>query len=91
MIFFVKHNKRIKKTLQSVNILQVIWCFLWEVGVGQFKRVQRGVALVVPKQLVFQKLDGFQSEDDCFMFQHAVDIQTWQRTDTKHRFTSTEA
>lgn len=55
---------------------------LREVWVRQFERVQRREALVVPEQLVFQKLDGVQREDDCFMFQQAVDIQTWQRKDT---------
>lgn len=55
---------------------------LREVWVRQFERVQRREALVVPEQLVFQKLDGVQREDDRFMFQQAVDIQTWQRKDT---------
>lgn len=60
-------------------------CLLRQIGVWQFKWVQRCVTLVVPKQLVFQKLDRIKSEDDCFMFQYAVDVQTWQRKRQKHR------
>lgn len=32
--------------------------------------------MVVPKELLLQKLYSVQSEDDGFMFQHAVYIQT---------------
>lgn len=52
------------------------WRLLREVGVGQVKRVEGCVALVVPQQLVLQKPDGVQRQDDGFVFQQAVDVQT---------------
>lgn len=39
-----------------------------QVSVGEFERVQRCEALVVPKQLVFQKLHCFQGEDQDLVF-----------------------
>lgn len=88
-MIYVKHNKPTEKTFADrthfpVNILEFILCPLWEIRVGHLKWGQKCVTLIMPKQLVFQRVDGFSHEDDCFMFQPAVDNQTWQRKGKKH-------
>lgn len=57
---------------------------LGEVRVGQLKGVEGCVALVVPQQLVFQKLERFQRENHGFVFQKAVHVQPWGREEQHH-------
>lgn len=57
---------------------------LGEVRVGQLKGVEGCVTLVVPQQLVFQKLERFQRENHSFVFQKAVHVQPWGREE-QHR------
>lgn len=47
-----------------------------KVSVGEFKRVERRIAPVVPQQLVFQEAQRLQREHQPLVLQKAVHVQT---------------
>lgn len=59
----------------SLSLINTKAWRLRDIRVGQFKGVEGRVALVVPQQLVFQKPERFQRENNGFVFQEAVHVQ----------------